>query len=141
MKFRKPTLTEKILLLTCMGVLIAMFLPAYLRIRSFDRIEDRAKKAITGTELLAWATNLLANPPATPNPRVSELGTNFPKALLDLDKYKPYISIRPAANDSPGVVSLMWGAGFLGHCGFDLGDSSLARGHAWQPGVYFWKSP
>lgn len=141
MKFIKPSITELIICAAGVAVVTGMFLPAYLRMRTFDRLEDRAKKAITAAELQVWATSVLANPPASPNPRVSDFGTNFPKALLDLDEYKPYISIRPVADSSPGMVTLMWGSGFLGHCGFDIGDTNFARGDAWQPGVYFWKSP
>jgi hypothetical protein len=43
----------------------------------------------------------------------------------------------------PSYVQLYWGSGFLGGTGFYIGrtnftmDASL--GHAWQPGVYFYR--
>lgn len=107
MKFKKPSLTEKILLVASAVVLTAMFLPSCLAIRSFDQIEDKAHKAITGAELQAWATNLLANPPTTIDVRISELVTNFPQRLFGLYQDPPFIRIRPAETNSPGSVFLM----------------------------------
>jgi len=110
--------------------------------RSFDNLERNARKVITGTELQEWAIGLLTLAPTNSRPRVSELGTNFPAQLLGLFRHPPYILIQEANTNSPASVFLMWGSGFLGHSGFEIGPTNFvsyrANARAWQPGVYFW---
>ena len=54
------------------------------------------------------------------------------------------IFIHAATTNSPGSVMLMWGGGFIGHCGFEIGPTnfiSYRDGHKWKDGVYFWTDP
>jgi hypothetical protein len=85
---------------------------------------------------------LLTLAPTNPTLRVSELGTNFPAQLLALYRHPPYIQVQEANTNSPASVFLMWGGGFIGHCGFEIGATNFvshrANARAWQPGVYFW---
>ena len=116
--------------------------PAQRVYRSFDDLERNARKVITGTQLQAWAIGLLTLAPTNPTPKVSELGTNFPAQLLGLYRHPPYIQIQEANTNSPASVFLMWGGGFIGHCGFEIGPTNFVsyrfNARAWQPGVYFW---
>jgi hypothetical protein len=79
--------------------------------------------------------------------KASELGTNFPKKLLELFPDVPLrFIVEEGGDDYPGWVTIDWGAGMMGHTGFDIGTTNFTdfpkqRGHAWQPGVYFWKKP
>ena len=128
------------------GLLTALYFifiwPTERLFSSFDNLERNAKRAVTGTQLQAWATGLLATAPTNTAPRVSELGTNFPAQLLSLYHRPPYILIQEANTNTPGSVYLMWGGGMIGHCGFEIGPTNFVsyRSHAraWQPGVYFW---
>jgi hypothetical protein len=128
------------------GVLAALYLifiwPTQRLFRSFDNLERNAKHVITGTQLQKWATGLLAEPPTNPAPTVSQLGTNFPAQLLPLFHNPPYIRIQEADTNSPASVVLIWGGGFIGVSGFEIGPSNFVSYHrnarAWQPGVYFW---
>ncbi len=110
--------------------------------RSFDNLERNAKRVVTGAQLQAWATGLLAASPTNTTPRVSQLGTNFPAQLLGLYRNPPYIQIQEGDTNSPASIYLMWGGGMIGHCGFEIGPKNFVsyRSHAraWQPGVYFW---
>lgn len=120
--------------------------------RNFDTFEDRARNAVTGPELQAWATSLLARQPANSNRNggqirldVSGLGADFPKQLLELfPGVSPRFYYEAGGEDHPGWITIDWGGGRMGHTGFDIGatnftDQPKKRGHAWQPGVYFWK--
>ena len=111
-------------------------------LRSFDNLESNARHVITGTQLQEWAVRLLTFPPTNSTPRVSQLGTNFPAQLLGLYRHPPYIYIQEAGTNSPGYVRLIWGSGFMGHCGFEIGSTNFVsyrpNEQAWQPGVYFW---
>jgi hypothetical protein len=106
----------------------------------FDRIERHAKKAISGAELQAWATNLLAHSSINTTPEVSELGTNFPRQLLRVFDEPPIIKIHEETTNSQANICLMWGGGIIGHCGFDIGATNFIgnRGNKWNDGVYFW---
>lgn len=123
-------------------IFFGIILPTCRIFYSFDHLERNARKVITPAALQAWATNLLAHPPATDTPKVSELGTNFPRQLLGLYHTPPYISIRHPSSNAPGSVFLMWGGGMIGHCGFEIGASNFLgfRGEQWQgyAGVNFW---
>jgi hypothetical protein len=120
--------------------------PIHKKFIAFDNIERDAKRVITGAELQAWATNLLASISSTTTPiRVSGLGTNFPSQLLNLnDGTRPYIYIhRESDTNFPPCVRLTWGGGMIGHCGFDIGPTNHVNyryryAREWQSGVYFW---
>jgi len=128
------------------GILAALYFifiwPTQKVFRSFDNLERNAKRVITGTQLQAWATGLLATSPTNPTPRVSQLGTKFPAQLLGLSRTAPYIQTQEAHTNSPASVYLMWGGGMIGHCGFEIGPSNFvsyrSNARAWQPGVFFW---
>ena len=109
---------------------------------AFDTIEHRTRKQITATELQTWATNLLALYPTNAIPKVSGLGTNFPRRLLTIWRSPPDIYIYAAETNSPASVRLVWGGGVIGHCGFEIGPTDFvsykSHARAWQPGVYFW---
>jgi hypothetical protein len=137
------TLRVVIAVLVCLVALYFVFVwPTHGLFRSFDNLERNAKRVITGTQLQAWATGLLALVTTNTTPRLSELGTNIPPQLLGLYHRPPYIQIQEADTNSPGSVYLMWGGGVIGHCGFEIGSTNFVsyRSHAraWQPGVYFW---
>ena len=109
---------------------------------AFDRIEQRSKKVITAAELQAWATNLLAQYTTNAQPKVSELGTNFPPQLSGIYRNPPYIQINEESTNYPACVFLTWGGGVIGHCGFEIGPTNFVsyrrNARAWQAGVYFW---
>jgi len=120
--------------------------PTFRLFRSFDRIEQNAKRRITARELQAWGTNLLAQQPLGQyRYRVAELGTNFPKQLLGLWKNPPDVIVyKLSTNNSgtvaPGWVYIAWGSGFMGQSGFEIGPTnfiSYKGGHEWSDGVYF----
>ncbi len=107
--------------------------------RSFDNLETSAKRRVSGPELQAWAMGLLAQYPTSTQFWSSRLGTNFP--LRDLYHNPADVMIWEATSNSPAYVYLMWGGGFIGHCGFEIGPTnfiSLRGTHKWQDGVYFW---
>lgn len=110
----------------------------------FDHLEGNARKVITGAELQAWATNLLAQYPTHSTLKPSELGTNFPVQLQHLaPKLGPMVVIfeRTETNE-PSWVFVRWGSGFLGSHGFEIGPTNFVSsrpGHPWQPGVYFFE--
>ena len=111
----------------------------------YDHLEQRARKVVTAPELQSWAINLLARHPA-PNTGLkrSELGADFPRQLLDLaPRLGPYICVYEWEDtNQPPCVHLYWGSGMLGAAGFEVGPTnfvSLQPGHAWQPGVYFYR--
>jgi hypothetical protein len=138
----KATLIFALILLAGIGGCIyTSYKPTW----QFDHMEQNARKMITGAELQTWATDLLAHYPSNTTLRVSELGTNFPQQLRRLaPKLGPGISIVERFDtNSPAWVRLYWGSGFLGASGFEIGPTNFAgfdpKGHAWQPGVYFYK--
>jgi hypothetical protein len=121
-----------------------MIWPTWSLFHSFDKLERNAAKVITAAELQAWATNLLAHPPATTTPRVADLGTNFPQKLRGLYRSPPYVLLRQDGTNPPDAVLISWGSGFMGHCGFEIGASNLTPSRGSEPwqgrsGVYFWR--
>jgi hypothetical protein len=118
------------------------FSPACRIVRSFDNLERNAHNTISGADFQAWAMRLLAEYPMETNFSSDRLGTNFPFASL---YHAPaYVVIREASTNSPAHVFLMWGGGFIGHCGFEIGPTNFVSGrgvHKWQDGVYFWTDP
>jgi hypothetical protein len=139
----KPrNIISSLVLFGAVGVLTAMFWPTCSVLWSFDHLEQRAKKRISGTDLQAWASVLIATPPAKGWTTVRELGTNFPPQLLGLYHHPPDIMVYGPTTNSPGWVLLGWGGGLIGHCGFEIGPTNFTgyyRGHKWQDGVYFWR--
>lgn len=107
----------------------------------FGRIEHNAKKGTTPEALQMWATNLIAKYPEGGHVRLSELGTNFPVGLIDVaPRFGPSVFVFEAhGEDYPGSVRIVWGSGFMGHVGFEIGPTNfVGRGHPWTAGVYFW---
>ena len=123
------------------GILLYLYRPVW----QFDHLEQNAKKVITGDELQAWATHLLAQYPSNTTLRASALGTNFPQRLLSLaPDLGPSVRVKfPDDTNSPGWVSLCWGSGFLGSRFLEVGPTNFAdkssKAYAWQPGVYFYR--
>lgn len=119
--------------------------PSYKPVWQFDHLERNAKKVVTASELQSWATNLLARDPTSTNLAPSDWGSDFPKQLLKLaPRLGPHIYIyeKDGKNYPLPCVHLSWGSGFLGAAGFEIGATnfvSLETGHAWQPGVYFYR--
>ena len=113
----------------------------------YCRLEQNAKKVVTGTELQAWATNLLAQYPSNVTLKASLLGTNFPQRLRSLaPEIGPSVRLNfPDNTNFAGWVMVGWGSGMLGSSGFEVGPTNYAyafrsaRAHEWQPGVYFFR--
>jgi hypothetical protein len=122
------------------GLLLYSYKPVW----QFDHLEQNAKKAITGAELQAWATNLLAQYPSNTTLRASGLGTNFPQRLRSLaPEIGPDVRVNfPDDTNYPGWVMIGWGSGFLGHRCLEVGPTNFvdtsSKAHAWRPGVYFY---
>jgi hypothetical protein len=127
----------------CLLVLWIWLSPGCRAERAFYHIEEDAKKVITGTELQTWATNLLMQYPTNVWLSPKDLGTNFPKRMQKLiTEVGPTIRIEQGETNFPPSVVLVWGSGMLGGAGFEIGPTnfmSIRGGHAWQPGVYFWR--
>ena len=141
-----------LLALGALGALAAMFVPMFWTFWTFDHIEQRARRRMTGAELQRWATNLLAVQRPYFHDRADAMGTNFPRPLLGLYRLEPLVSTFPATTNedtslrqppwvSPGYVRIIWGGGFIGHCGFEIGATNFESGspHAnkWQDADYF----
>ena len=112
-------------------------------IRSFNNLEQNARKVITGPELQAWAVQIVAQYPTPTNGqmdlRLSDLAAPLPKPLLGLYHRPPDIFVYETTTNDPGHVRLNWGGGLIGHCGFEIGPTNfVGMGHPWQDGVYFW---
>lgn len=142
MRVSRPASMKKFVIF--FGVILAClaavwFSPNCRIIRSFDNLERNARKTISGPDLQAWALRLLAEYPKETNFWSDRLGTNFP--LASLYHAPARVIIRESTTNSPAFVYLMWGGGFVGHCGFEIGPSnfvSLRGDNKWQDGVYFW---
>src|SRR5262249_43141885 len=114
----------------------------------YDHIESRARKVITGSQLQAWAVQLLTRYSTNSMLKISELGTNFPQQLRGVAPrvgpliYINYVDENDPTNNPPWV-DLYWGSGLLGACGFEVGQTNFVSinptAHAWQPGVYFYR--
>jgi hypothetical protein len=125
----------------------------------YDHLEKKACRAITGSELQAWATNFLAHYTNEMSLSVSEWETNFPPQLRRLaPQLGPHVSVHGFGTNEVPFVKFWWGSGFLGASGFcvgatnfnyDGGPESLTNGTSisipggylrlWQPGVWFYK--
>jgi len=119
--------------------LMLWFSPPCSIIRSFDNLEGNAKTITSGPQLQAWAMGVLAQYPTGADFFSDRLGTNFP--LRSLYHNPAYVVVWGATSNSPAYLNLMWGGGFIGHCGFEIGPTnfvSYRSGHKWQDGVYFW---
>lgn len=115
-----------------------------LMVTSYNRLAQNASKVVSGRELLAWATNLLAVNPTGTNLTPPHWGTNFPKQLLGLcPRLGPHVIVYEGGEtNSPSWVRVAWGSAGMGASGFEIGPTnfvSLQPGHEWQPGVYFFK--
>ena len=123
-----------------------VFSPMARTSRSFARIEQEARQVITAAELQTWGTNLVAHEPPG-HVSMENLGTNFPSQLTGVFRHPPFIVIYEAlTNDNghveAGWVSINWGSGFLGHCGFEIGPTNFdgrSGGDKWADGVYFFR--
>ncbi len=119
--------------------IVLWFSPPCSTFRSFDNLDKNAQKLISGPQLQSWATDMLAQYPTETNFWSSRLGTNFP--LRSLYHNPAWVVVHETSTNSPAYVFLMWGGGFIGHCGFEIGPTNFVsyRGtHKWQDGVYFW---
>jgi len=132
-----------IVIVVCLGAL--WYVLPFRVFWQFDHIEQHAKKVITGTQLQNWGSQILAEHPVPPGEylilRSSELRTPLPQSLLGLYRNPPTIFVYETTTNAPGYLMLMWGGGFIGHCGFEIGPTNFvgSRGkHKWQDGVYFW---
>jgi hypothetical protein len=113
----------------------------------FDHLEQNAKRVVTASELQTWATNLLARNPMGTNLVPSNWGADFPVQLRKLcPRNGPGVCLYDASQspggNGPAWVRVAWGSGMLGVAGFEIGPTnfvSIQPGHAWQPGVYFFK--
>ena len=141
------TIRNLIVVVACLFLLILLIGPFSifnLRIQySFDHLEQNARKVITGSELQAWAVQILAQYPTPTNGqmdlRLSDLAAPLPKPLLGLYHRPPDIFVYETTTNDPGHVRLNWGGGLIGHCGFEIGPTNfVGMGHPWQDGVYFW---
>jgi hypothetical protein len=118
------------------------FWSVYKPIWQFNHLEGTVKTTISGPELQTWATNWLAQNPASGMWHVSDLGTNFPPQLRGVaPRLGPYVLVRDSTDPGfPSYVEVLWGSGFLGHCGFQIGPTNFVGRHLtnqWQPGIYF----
>lgn len=114
----------------------------------FDHLEQNARKVITAAELQTWATNLLAECGTYSTTQLYQLRTNYPAKLRHLAPGGPDVSINEVNSTNspedwtnrPSSISLVWGSGFLGHAGFEIGPTNFisSHGHAWALGVYFY---
>ena len=135
-----------ILVVIALLFVLFVFSPMAVTSRSFNRIEKKARKVITAAEIQTWGTNLVAHQPPG-HVSLENLGTNFPSQLTDVFRHSPFIVIHEAVtNDTEvieaGWVSIIWGSGFLGHCGFEIGSTNFdgrSAGDKWADGVYFFR--
>jgi hypothetical protein len=118
---------------------LVWFSPTCRVFRSFDHLEQNARKVIKGSELQAWAIQEVAQYPTDMHVRRSDLVAPLPKQLLSLYHNPPDIFVYETTTNYPGHVRLIWGGGMIGHKGFEIGPTNfVGRGHPWQEGVYFW---
>lgn len=115
----------------------------YRPVWQFDHLEGNARKVIAPDELETWAADLSARYPDGHSFRRSELGTNFPKKLLELaPSLGPYVSVYPADPKNENErIRVYWGSGFLGAKGFSIGSTNYVcprPGRMWRPGVFFY---
>lgn len=145
-------LLSPLLVLGAFGTLAAMFVPMLWTFWTFDHIEQRARRRVTGAQLQQWAINLIGVYPPYFQERADVMGTNFPQPLLGLWRLEPLVFTFPATTNedtllrqsqwvNPGYVRITWGAGMMGHCGFEVGPTNFVKAspyaHKWQDGVYF----
>lgn len=132
----------KVLVMLATLAFVASILHSCSIVWSYDHLERNAEKVITAAELQAWATNVLAQYPATNRVGIPELGTNIPKALLGLTSHHIGPDIRlvhPENTNLAPCVRVIWGSGFLGASEFEIGPTNFIdkSGTMWAPGVYF----
>ena len=138
------TITICLLLLGLIGTWVFY---SYMPIWQFDHLEANARNVVTASELQSWATNLLTVNPEGTNLVQSNWGTNFPRQLFRLcPKVGLGVCVYPAweanGEKGPGWVRVMWGSGYLGASGFEVGPTNFVStqpGRAWAPGVYFFR--
>ena len=145
---RKPEQIKTWRAVVSVGLVVALagglvWYPFFRPLIQFDHLEQNARKVITAAELQNWATNLMAKYPEVSNVTYAELGTNVLPQLKGLaPKMGPRVYIYYSEHpDVQSYVSLMWGSGFAGHAGFEIGPTNFTgqRGTTmWAPGVYFW---
>src|SRR6185436_1701070 len=131
------SLVALVLCVTVWGIIYTSCKPVW----QFDHLEGNARKLITGAQLQAWATNLLAQYPEETSFSASQLGTNFPQQLRGLaPRLGPHVSVHVYDDtNQPPFVQIYWGSGVLGAAGFYVGSSNFVLNggseHLWQPGV------
>jgi hypothetical protein len=142
---------RKLAWLVVLAVLALVVVPSLQACRvvwTYDHLEQRAKKVVTGSELQTWATNLLAANPKGKHLIRSNWGSDFPKQLFGLcPRMGPGVRVYEAGQapggNGPPWVRVMWSSGMLGASGFEVGATNFVcfepKAHAWQPGVYFFR--
>jgi hypothetical protein len=129
------------IILICFLVCCAWFgYIAFNPLWQYAHLERNARNVVTGSELQAWATNLLARDPEGTNLIKSNWGSDYPKQLDRLlPKNGPSVSVHDSGDTNfPSYVQVLWGSATMGHCGFAIGPTNfIGPGHSWQPGVYF----
>lgn len=108
-----------------------------------DQFSMRVKSVVNPDELQAWATNLIAQTPATNRDvSVSPKATGTPKGLLGISDDPPDVYV---SRDSGGGYIVVSFGDFLDHIGLYVGDKSFKAKSdqqiyvvSWQPGIYFW---
>lgn len=111
----------------------------------FARIESRVKNHITGDQLQKWALTVLEQRTYEDHILLADLNPPLPDALRDAFRSLPTVYAYPTDQNGPGYVRVIWGGGFIGHCGFDIGSADFSNkgrwSRKWQDGIYFWSGP
>jgi len=123
------------------GLAFLWFSPTCRIIRSFDNFERNARIVITRPELAAWGNGVLAQYPTNTALHLRDLRTNFPPQLRKLaPELGPRIYVQvPEDTNAIHWLSVCWGSGFLGICGFEIGPTNFTEDrahHRWQDGAY-----
>jgi hypothetical protein len=115
-------------------------------ISEYSSIEQRASKVVGPAELQAWAIEILNANVETKSVTLMNPKYKGVADLIGVYKRKPYAGLIPGNGHSGDHVSIIWNAGRLGVCGFDVGRSNFVsrrseKVNRWADGVYFWVIP
>ena len=115
-------------------------------ISEYSSIEKRASKVVSPAELQAWAIEILNANVETDSVTLMNSKYKGVADLIGVCKRRPYAGLIPGNGHSGDHVSIIWNAGRLGVCGFDVGRSNFfsrrsEKVNRWADGVYFWVIP